>query len=268
MRRRRGFTLVELLVVIGIIALLISILLPSLNRAREQARQTQCLSNLGQLARADLMYVNDFKRWHLPGYWGWSQATGGWNPSTPPATPADGPRRYWFQVYSLAQYLNCYRPTNPESGRFPPGLLCPSARLPFERGANADGYVIHESYSMNYTQLPGLTAALAPTYWNAWHVNEVIAPSEKIIFCDGTSEGVSVSSSATNSTLRYFDSYFGGEVHEPPDKGSAVAYRHLKSASVAYYDGHAAAMPMSYLIYNAADASTAGNLRQWQPKAK
>jgi len=56
-----GFTLVELLVVIGIIALLISILLPSLNKARESARETQCLSNIRQWGLGYHMYAQNAK---------------------------------------------------------------------------------------------------------------------------------------------------------------------------------------------------------------
>ena len=64
-RQNRAFTLVELLVVIGIIAILISILLLTLSRARAHAVSTQCMSNLRQIGQAIIMYAQENKH-HLP----------------------------------------------------------------------------------------------------------------------------------------------------------------------------------------------------------
>jgi prepilin-type N-terminal cleavage/methylation domain-containing protein len=65
-RLQRAFTLVELLVVIGIIAVLISVLLPALARSREHAQSVKCLSNLRQIGIACLQYAQENKGWLPP----------------------------------------------------------------------------------------------------------------------------------------------------------------------------------------------------------
>ncbi len=69
MNKQKGFTLIELLVVIAIIALLMAILMPALNRTRDQAKVVICQSNLHQWGSIFLMYTNDNDGYFLTGYY-------------------------------------------------------------------------------------------------------------------------------------------------------------------------------------------------------
>ena len=90
-----GFTLVELLVVIGIVALLLGVLLPALSKARGSARRVTCLSILRQYGMANQMYLNDYNDRYMPVKWGWSPAGPGWPPSSPPPIPPQTPLFAW-----------------------------------------------------------------------------------------------------------------------------------------------------------------------------
>jgi prepilin-type N-terminal cleavage/methylation domain-containing protein len=102
-RRRHAFTLVELLVVIGIIALLISMLLPALNRARQQANSIDCQARLRQMGQALAIYVVDNKGLLPYGCVAHQYA----NPSSPPwtASTADA-EPFWWWMFSLGQIMN------------------------------------------------------------------------------------------------------------------------------------------------------------------
>jgi prepilin-type N-terminal cleavage/methylation domain-containing protein/prepilin-type processing-associated H-X9-DG protein len=65
-RNSNGFTLVELLVVIGIIAVLVSVLLPALNKARDAAKTVRCMANLRQIGIAEAAYLVDNKGYEYP----------------------------------------------------------------------------------------------------------------------------------------------------------------------------------------------------------
>jgi prepilin-type processing-associated H-X9-DG protein/prepilin-type N-terminal cleavage/methylation domain-containing protein len=87
-----GFTLSELLVVMSLLTLLAAILFPVLAQARERARQVTCLSHLGQMGRAYLLYVQD-----------WDEQLPSWFFANPPRSELPGPFFYWPEY--LQPYL-------------------------------------------------------------------------------------------------------------------------------------------------------------------
>jgi prepilin-type N-terminal cleavage/methylation domain-containing protein/prepilin-type processing-associated H-X9-DG protein len=145
--RRRAFTLVELLVVIGIIALLISILLPSLNKARRQARAVQCASNMRQIAAAMIQYIN-VNKGHLPPV---QISSGGTGDNYPQGW-------WWANELVLQKYIqapNFYDSSGNKQITTQSAFFCPEGA--WDEATNASGHPAYPTDGYNNTYNAGTT---------------------------------------------------------------------------------------------------------------
>jgi prepilin-type N-terminal cleavage/methylation domain-containing protein/prepilin-type processing-associated H-X9-DG protein len=171
LRRIRGFTLVELLVVIGVITILIAMLLPTLTRAREKANTVKCMSNLRQIGIEFNIYCNNNRGWIFPPGFGTNVPPHARWPMIVFKIPtAPLPPKYNPALYDP----NNYDPvTFPPAPYTPPIMLCPSDENPKEGHSYIlNSHIAYNSIKAGSSKLGSKTSS------------EVIVMGEKV-----TSEG-------------------------------------------------------------------------------
>jgi prepilin-type N-terminal cleavage/methylation domain-containing protein/prepilin-type processing-associated H-X9-DG protein len=248
-----AFTLVELLVVIGIIALLVSILLPTLNKAREAANKVKCLSNLRQIAQGNSLYISQWKGWAVPGI-------SGNNKDVLPGTTVKS-RAAWHNNFAFRRNMNFgeWSANSNQKDRAPDGLICPSATQARDE-SNLNGGHINHSYGynirhLNYDPKPLILTLPKESTWNnntefgGIKANRIKNPAMKIQFMDAMTQFVQPQHSQHYYRVKDWDDLKDDSDVDTAGEKAYPAYRHSRDKKVdsaqiniVFWDGHAATM--------------------------
>jgi prepilin-type N-terminal cleavage/methylation domain-containing protein/prepilin-type processing-associated H-X9-DG protein len=218
--RSGGFTLVELLVVIGIIAVLISMLLPALNRARDSARTVQCLSNLRQIGLGFQMYANQFHNSYPP-YVDYSGPMG-----------SNGYQAYWPAILWEQKMVDANLYACPSMGTI---STYPDFRSLNNSTTDLNGLTstawLYVHYGYNYLWLGSSTRLGYPPYQSVpAKRNQVKDPTNIIVLADSLL--VSAPSDGARGYLYLYDA--------GPDYFTAYArHNHNSAINILWADGHA-----------------------------
>jgi prepilin-type processing-associated H-X9-DG protein/prepilin-type N-terminal cleavage/methylation domain-containing protein len=231
MRRRSAFTLVELLVVIGIIALLMGILIPSLSKAQKSARRLKCAAALKQYGGAQMMYIGEQRGWCVP-------IKSAHDPKLVGQYGTVGYIRWdmneVFRKHLIMGIPKDVTKTTSWAEKWPEGLLCPEAMNALDKN---DKYVMN-SYGFNREGINRDTNGDKTANFNdaiAFKWNEVQRPSEKVAVLDANYWLTAGGQHGSTSDYKVHWDLKGENLLAP---NGQVMYRHQQGANVLYYDGH------------------------------